>query len=134
MSKDDGAPDAKPTGESRDVALIHGVTPEGDLCVLRRRDDRVELGAVRPLKEGVPIVGEVVRLVPRKEFPLLCDVTTELTVPKGAAGPSSDVPAPRAAPLDASARKGPAQVTSDEYRKNWDVIWSAPKPGSGLAN
>jgi len=134
MSNDDGHPDAKPASVSRDVALIHGVTPEGELRVLRQREDRIELGAVRPLKEGVPIVGEVVRLVPRKEFPLLCDVTTELVLPAAASAPAPAKSAPASPPAAFGARKGPAQVATDDYRKNWDVIWSAQKPRSGLAN
>lgn len=104
---------------SQDVALIHGVTEEGDLKILRQREDRLELGAVRPLREGAPITGEVVRLTPRKEFPLVCDVTTELKAP----APPTD----SAAPPTALSHKGPPRVTSDRYRDNWDLIWSRPK-------
>lgn len=108
--------------DSADVALIHGKTPDGKgLKVLRRRQDRLELGAVHPLKEGVPITGEVVTLTPRPEFPLLCDVKTEMAAPK----PSGDVAAP--------SRHGPAQVATDQYRENWDRIWSTPKKAE-LAN
>ena len=102
--------------DSADVALIHGKTPDGEgLRILRRREDRLEIGAVHPLKEGAPITGEVVTLTPRKEFPLLCDVKVELAAPKA----SSDVAAPE--------RHGPAQVATDQYRENWDRIWSRPK-------
>ena len=111
--------DAKPAPS--DVALIHGVSPEGDLQVLRKREDRLEFGAVRALREGVPIVGEVVKLTPREDFPLLCDVETQVTVP----GPSPEPERPR---------KGPAQVATDEYRRNWDVIWSRPANKGGLQN
>jgi len=62
---------------SADVALIHGVTPDGEgLKILRARGDRLELGAIRPLREGAPITGEVVTLRPRANFPALCDVET----------------------------------------------------------
>jgi hypothetical protein len=125
MPSDAEGGDPKSGAGPEDVALIHGVTPEGDLRVLRKRADRLELGAVRQLREGVPIVGEVVRLTPRKEFPLLCDVETTLDVPAPA---TSDV-----APGPAPPRKGPAQVATDEYRRNWDVIWSRPAKG-GLSN
>lgn len=60
----------------QDVVLIRGVTDEGDVAVLRARDDRVEAGLVRPIEEGQPLSGEVVKLKPRKEFPLLCDVSS----------------------------------------------------------
>lgn len=126
MAKDDATPDPEP---SSDVALIHGVTAEGDLRVLRQRGDQLEAAAVRPLREGVPITGEVVRLTPRKEFPLLCDVKTEFTTPS-VAPPATDSAAPRALP-----HKGPAQVATDAYRNNWDKIWSNSKTsGSSSLN
>lgn len=121
MSGDDS--DSSKRGESSDVALIHGVTPEGDLRILRKRNDRLELGGVRALREGMPITGEVVRLTPRKEFPLLCDVATELPAPER----PTDVAEARG-----ESRKGPAQVATDRYRDNWDVIFSRPR--SELAN
>jgi hypothetical protein len=82
---------------------------------------------VRALREGVPIVGEVVKLTPRKDFPLLCDVETALTVPAPAdnASKSADTAAPR---------KGPAQVATETYRSNWDRIWSRPRSKEDLSN
>jgi hypothetical protein len=115
MTKRDKAEESK---SSQDVALIHGVTDDGDLKILRQREDRLELGAIRPLREGVPISGEVVRLTPRKECPLICDVTTELKAPPS---PADSAPAP------SLGHKGPARVTNDRYRTNWDQIWSRPK-------
>jgi len=104
-----------------DVALIHGKTAEGDLRIIRKRDDQLELGMVRPLKHGAPITGEVVSLTPRPEFPLLCDVKVELEAQRTA----KDVAEP--------ARHGPAQVATDAYRQNWDRIWPN-KSDPGLAN
>ncbi|HEY8945238.1 MAG TPA: hypothetical protein VIM73_13295 [Polyangiaceae bacterium] len=115
MANDDESRAAKPESGSQDVALIHGVTPEGDLRVIRKREDRVELGALRALREGAPIHGEVVRLTPRKEFPLLCDV-------ESAYQPSA-LPAPQDPPATGP-RKGPAQVATEDYRRNWERIWS----------
>jgi hypothetical protein len=97
--------------EKTDVALIHGRTADGEgLRIIRRREDRIELGAVHPLKEGVPIVGEVVSLTPRADCPLVCDVKTELAAPQAQAD-------------TAASRHGPAQVATDRYRENWDRIW-----------
>jgi hypothetical protein len=126
MSNDDAPRDADGTGGA-DVALIHGLTESGDLKILRQREGKVELGQVRPLREGVPISGEVVRLTPRKEFPLLCDVSTELSVQPLAA--KQDV-------LEAPsvAHKGPAQVATDRYRENWDLIWNRRSSGGERAN
>lgn len=99
-----------------DIALIHGRTPDGaGLRIIRKRDDRVELGAVHPLKHGAPITGEVVSLTPRPESPLVCDVKVEVP----ARARSSDVAEP--------ARHGPAQVATDRYRENWDRIWPQKK-------
>lgn len=124
MAKNDSTPGADSDGP-RDVALIHGVTEDGDLRVVRQREDRLEFGAVRPLREGVPITGEVVRLTPRKEFPLLCDVTTEFK----AAEPARDVAEPSGVP-----HKGPARVASKSYRNNWDLIWKRPSSSDDLSN
>ena len=105
---------------SRDIALIHGRTADGEgLQILRHRDERLEVGAVKPLKEGVPITGEVVTLRPRAEFPLLCDVEV-------AYAPARDEKSDVAS--SAPSRRGPAQVASQSYRENWDAIWNrAPK-------
>lgn len=104
-----------------DVALVHRVTPDGAVHVIRRRGDQLEAGALQPLRESAPIVGEVVSLRPRENFPLLCDVET-IYKPPVAPAPSS-----AAAP---SRRKGPAQVATDVYRDNWDSIWSSKKSSS----
>ena len=107
--------------ESTDVALIHARTADGEgLRVLRRRDDRLEVGDVRPLKQGKPIQGEVVSLKPRPEFPLLCDVKVELD----AAQPGGEK----------SSHAGPAQVATDQYRRNWDRIFSRSAETPELAN
>ncbi|HET9930064.1 MAG TPA: hypothetical protein VFQ35_05245 [Polyangiaceae bacterium] len=125
MADDDAPRDASGTGGA-DVALIHGVTDNGDLKIVRQREGRLELGEVRPLREGVPIAGEVVKLTPRKEFPLLCDVTSELAVAPSA--PKQDVVE---APVG---HKGPAQVATDRYRENWDLIWKRRSSGNERAN
>jgi hypothetical protein len=111
------------TPKSRDIALIHGKTADGaGLNIIRRRDDRIELGAIRPLVEGAPIAGEVVSLTPRPEMPLLCDVKVELA----ASTPPTDVAETR--------RHGPAQVATDRYRENWDRIWLKKSSEPELAN
>jgi hypothetical protein len=112
------------------VVLIHGVTSDGQgLHVLRRRDGRIEAGAARPLKHGQPIQGEVVRLKPRKEFPLLCDVEVEVAVPKPKAPEAQSAEEPTG-----TGRKGPARVTTERYRENWDAIWARPNKDEGLLN
>jgi hypothetical protein len=108
---------------SGDVALIHGKTADGEgLRIIRKREDRIELGAVRPLQHGTPITGEVVTLTPRPDFPLLCDVKVELEAQRA----TSDVAE--------NARSGPAQVATDRYRENWDRIWMNKKDKPEVAN
>jgi len=112
-----------------DVALIHGVTADGEgLKILRARGDRLELGAIRPLREGAPITGEVVTLRPRPSFPALCDVETHFKPSEAA----SDRQEPAAAAN--VQRSGPAQVATEDYRRNWDAIWNRPEPKSKLSN
>ena len=114
---------------SSDVALIHGVTPDGQgFNILRARENRLELGAVRPLREGVPITGEVVTLRPRANFPALCDVETHFKPPE----PAGDRQEP--AERVSAGRVGPAQVATDEYRRNWDAIWSRSEGKPKLVN
>lgn len=112
--------DPKPEPAKRDTVLIHGVSEDGqNLAVLRARDDHVEAGVVRRVKEGESIHGELVRLKPRAEFPLLCDVEVALESPhKGPARLSHG---------------GPAQVATDSYRANWDAIWSKKPHGKASA-
>lgn len=96
-----------------DVVLMHSRTKDGEgIRALRSRSSRLEMAEIRPLKQGKPIIGgEVVRLHPREESPLLCDVEVQY----------------RAEDHDASAHAGPAQVASDKYRRNWDVIFGDPR-------
>ena len=94
-----------------------GAAPDGSaLAVLRQRAEGapVEAGVVRPLQDGQPIVGEVVRLKPRQETPLLCDVEVALASPRGAT---------------ASPRKGPAKVNSSAYKDGWERVFTRPEPG-----
>ena len=126
MANDDAPRDPGDGTGGSDVALIHGLAENGDLQIVRQREGRVELGQVRPLRDGVPITGEVVRLTPRKECPLLCDVSTTLAAP--ATAKQEDV-----LQAPASGHKGPAQVATDRYRDNWDLIWKR-RPADERAN
>jgi hypothetical protein len=122
--------DGEATPSPVDVLLIHGVTEDGaGLEVVRQRQDRLEAGALRPVQEGRPIVGELVRVRPRTEFPLLCDV--EVMLPAAHKQPECDV---AKAPESESSRRGPAQVATDRYRDNWDLIWKRPSDDSGMPN
>lgn len=104
---------------ARDTVLIHGVSEDGEkLAVLRQREDRVEAGVISKLKDGEPMHGELIRLTPRPDFPLLCDVNVELASP--AAQKQSRTPK--------LSHGGPAQVATPSYRENWDAIWRKP-PG-----
>jgi hypothetical protein len=134
--KDDKPRSAPPEASSvaaaptaADVALIHGVSPDGAVQVIRRRGDHLETGALTPLREGAPIQGEVVSLRPRKDCPLLCDVDVHYAPPQ--LQPSTAAKA-KPSPRQAVRRKGPAQVATDSYRDNWDSIWSTKKKSDAL--
>ena len=98
-----------------DVVVLGPPTPDGEgVHVLRAREERVETGELRALKEGKPITGEVVSLEPRKENPRVCDVKSSYRPP---------------APTSGGKKKGPAQVATEKYRENWDEVF-APRDRS----
>jgi hypothetical protein len=112
--KDAGAtPNAakKPT----DVVFVHGPTPSG-VQITRLREDRVEAGELRPMKEGQPIAGEVVKLSRREESDRLFDVEVLAKV-ASKAPPPTDEPA--------RDRKGPSRVSNERFRANWDIVFGA---------
>lgn len=101
----------------RDVAMILDRTEDNEgFQILRRRDAEgpVEMGTMRPLREGKPIDGEVVTLRQRRDLPFLYDVKTEVADPEPRRGTSD----------------GPAQVATEDYRKGWDAIWGRRLPAS----
>jgi hypothetical protein len=122
VSDDPSSGSAKPgeaekavSRDGSDVVVLGKPTPDGEgVTVLRLRQGNAELGQLQPLKQGKPIVGEVVTLRPRPEHPAVCDVEVEVD-----ARPQAQ----------ANARPGPPQVATDRYRDGWDAIWSKkPEP------
>ena len=98
-----------------DVVLLAGPTEDGEgIRVLRARDERIETGEVRPLKEGKPLgAGEIVKLAPRPGTPRICDVVEVIAKlePAGERG------------------SGPPKVATNAYRESWDRIFGgAPDP------
>jgi hypothetical protein len=91
--------------------MVFDRTPDAEgFRVLRHRaaEDRIEVGTMRPLREGRPIEGEVVSLEAREDLPFLYNVKTELADPRGERRLTSD---------------GPAQIATEEYRRGWEAIW-----------
>jgi len=103
-----------------DVALVCGVSDDGQgVDIIRKRGERIETGTVRRLEQGKAIHGEVVRLKPRENAPLVCDVEVELAAPNAGIVPASS---------------GPAQVATESYRKNWDAVYGRSKKPRSLLN
>lgn len=119
--------------KSKDLVLVHGRTKDGaGLGVIRARDEGIEIGTMRPLEHGKPIHGEVVKLTPRPEMPMLFDAETQFVAEGAASGSGSNGPgaahqAKSAPDAAGAASAGPPQVASDTYRKNWDTIWNPAK-------
>jgi hypothetical protein len=92
---------------AEDVVVVHSRTEDGEgMNVVRKQGDELSLAVLRPLKEGKPIVGDVVKLKPREEHPALFDVETEVVIPQ---------------PKRMTA--GPSRVANPSYRKGWDSLW-----------
>lgn len=133
-SSSDGAGNNQPGPEKRDldVAIVCGVSDDGQgVDVIRRRGERLEAGTVRRLEQGKPIHGEVVRLRPREQFPMICDVEVEMPAPgRSSSGQSSSEPSSSGQSPGAATTGRPAQVATETYRKNWDAIYGrSKKPG-----
>jgi hypothetical protein len=115
-----------PSRKPKDLVLIHGRTKDGTgLGVLRAREERLEIGTMRPLEEGKSIHGEVVKLTPRPEMPLLFDAETQYSSPSDEPPAKTDT-APQAKETGSGVGVGPPQVASEAYRRNWDAIWKRP--------
>jgi hypothetical protein len=111
-----------PEDEKRpDVVLLQGPTEDGEgVRVLRAREDRLEVGEVRPLKEGQPIIaGEVVKLLPRAGS-RVCDVEVLAKLGAGDAAKAAQI--------------GPAQVATRAYRDSWERIFGEPAKREELLN
>ncbi len=107
---DDDATKKQPLPPGSDVVVLGPPTPDGEgVRVIRARDERIETGELRALREGKPIAGEIVSLEPRKDNPQICDVKSSYRPPS------------------TEARKGPAQVATKTYRDNWDEIFASPE-------
>ena len=105
------SPDEKPTGssESNDLVYVHSPCESGDgYNIIRQRSDRLEVGELRTLKEGTPVAGELVKLTPRTGNERLfdCEVLVDNSPPR-------------------QPRNGPAKVSSESYRDNWDQIFGS---------
>lgn len=114
--------DDVPEKGPRDRALILGeLAEQKGLAILRQRDENapVEAGVVRKVREGEPIVGELVSLTPAAESSRdlpLCDVKVHVDT--------------RALTGDArpAAHKGPPRVASESYRSGWDALFGSDEP------
>jgi len=100
-----------------DVLLLHSRTEDGEgVRVIRARNDTIETGELRAMKEGRPISGEVVKLTPREKQPGVCDVEVLAEVSPKAPGEHA----------------GPARVATTAYRESWDRIFGANEPDASL--
>lgn len=97
-----------------DVLLVGGQVPGSDAYrVLRARQERLEVGELRQLKEGKPIDGDVVKLKPRPEHERLFEVETLAS--------SEEL-------RQAAGHSGPPQVATDQYRENWSRVFGSERP------
>ena len=96
-----------------DVLFVGPPSDDGDgFKVLRRREESLEVGELRSVKEGKPIHGDLVKLTPREGQDRVFDV---------------DVIVPKPATEGDANKKGPAQVATSAYRENWELIFAGEK-------
>ncbi len=101
----------------RDLVLISGVDPDRkEVHVLKPVQEGVEAAVLRPVEEGKPIQGDLVRLRPREDVPVVAELETLMRHPD-----HPDDPRRR--------HKGPPMVASEAYRQGWEMIFGArPAP------
>jgi hypothetical protein len=114
-------------GRKDDVVFVHSKVESGDgFRVIRKREGVIEVGEIRPVQEGKPLTGEMVKLSPRSDHEQIFDV--EVLVSKEQVQGSA-----------ARSLSGPAQVATAAYRSNWDAIFGAsaeadPEPDPSSLN
>lgn len=95
--------------------------------MLRAREQGLEVGEVRPLQEGKPLTGEIVKLKPRPGQPRICDVETQLS--------QGELDQARGVTQRRLPHPGPPRVATEAYRTNWDAIYrSSSDSGSSDLN
>ncbi len=103
------------SSEKEDVVLVHSRNENGDgYKIIRKREDRIEFGELKPMVEGKPILGEIVQLKPRPDNNALYDVEVLLTKPNTSVNMETSL-------------SGPAQVATENYRSNWEKIFKPKK-------
>jgi hypothetical protein len=100
-------------GRKEDVVFVDSKAESGEgFRVIRKREGGIEVGEIRPVQEGKPLQGEMVKLSPRKEHPQIFDVEVLVSKEEALGGV-------------ARSHSGPAQVATAAYRSNWDAIFGA---------
>jgi hypothetical protein len=111
---------APPSAPDDDLLFVHSPVEQGEgYRVIRKHKQAIEVGEIRSVKEGRPLHGELVKLTQRAEHAQLFNV--EVVVPREDLTPGT------------RRGTGPAQVASEAYRENWDMIFGAADAGK-LAN
>lgn len=94
------------------MVFVHSKVESGEgFRIIRKRADVIEVGEIRPVQEGKPLTGEMIKLTPRQDHEQIFDV--EVLVSREELG------------RGALGRAGPAQVATRAYRSNWDAIFGA---------
>jgi hypothetical protein len=102
---------SEPPRPKEDVLFVHSPAEAGEgYRVIRKREDVLEVGEIRPVQEGKPIHGDLVKLKPRKEHERFFDV--EVLASREEMGGKASL-----------GHHGPAQVATEAYRSNWDSIF-----------
>lgn len=98
----------------KDIAILHGPTDDGQGArLLRLKDGELWSGEVRPAREGQSVTDqELVRLRPLHPRSPVCEVEV------------LHAPAASREPRESS---GPARVSNQRYRNNWNTIFGTPR-------
>jgi len=104
------------TSASQDLLYVHGKNDSGHYSVVRSRNDGIEFGELRGLRQGEDIHGELVRLSPSEKHDQLFEVDVLMEAPRQ------------------RSTAGPPKVATGAYRAGWDKIFGDSKSDSTQLN
>ncbi|HOU54107.1 MAG TPA: hypothetical protein PLQ97_09285 [Myxococcota bacterium] len=107
--------------EPGDLVVIADANPESrDVTVVRPTPEGVVASVLKPVQPGQPLLGDMVRLEPLPQVPILARMRTVLRHP--------DARAPRGPSDDEAPSSRTFLGSTDAYRRGWEAVFGRDGP------